>query len=125
MDLGHAISWDQPLLGVGPDLWGISDPAPNLEVAHPFADRGHDAGAFAAGDEGKRGLRIEARALIDVDEVEPYRRLPDPDLAWPRRADRDLFPFEDLGTAILMDTYRLFLCIPRFSFCCLLSALGF
>ena len=113
-DLDHAVGGDQPLFGIGADRPGISDAAPDLQVAHALADRGDDAGPFHARDEGKRRLWVEAGAVIDVDEVEPDRRLLDLDLAGAGLADLDLLPFEDFGPAIFMHPDRVGHSIPSF-----------
>jgi hypothetical protein len=64
-----------------------------------------DPGAFDPGRERQR-LRIEAGAVIDVDEVEPDRVLAESDLAGAGLADLDRLPLQDLGAARLMDSDR-------------------
>ena len=41
--------------------------------------------------------------MIDVDVVEPDGGMLDPDLAFTRRAELDLFPFQDLRSAVLVN----------------------
>ena len=94
-----------PGLGVGAQLAaGIGDPLAGLEPLDPGAHRLDHAGAFGAQRQGEIGQRIEPGALVDVDEVETDRGVPDADLALSGIADVDVFPRENLGPAGFMDT---------------------
>ncbi len=70
----------------------------HVEPRHALADRLDDAGAFLA--EHRRHLgRVEARAVIGVDEVEADRLVPDADLAGSRLRHGDIDRLEHVGTA--------------------------
>ena len=94
-----------PSLGVGAKLTaGIGDPLAGLEPLDPGTHRLDHAGAFGAQGQGQIGQRIEPGALVDVDEVETDRGVPDADLAIAGIAHLDVLPCENLGPAGFMDT---------------------
>jgi hypothetical protein len=71
---GDPVGIDQPFLGIAADGPGISDPVALLDVGHIRTNRFDYSGAFDAGGERQR-LRVQAGAVIDVDEVEARRFL--------------------------------------------------
>ena len=71
----------------------------------PGPDPGHDAGAFEPRCERER-VRVEARAVIDVDEVQARRLHPDQELAGSRDGLGEIDQPEDLGATVLFDSDR-------------------
>jgi hypothetical protein len=74
----------------------------HLHLGHPGADLFHLARPFHP-DARRQGQRIEAGAVIDVEEVESGRMKPHPGLAGARPGQRDVRPFHRLGAAGLAD----------------------
>ena len=94
---------DQPLLGVSANRAGVSDAVAKAEVGDARANALDHTRALNSRSERQR-LRIEAGAMIDVDEVEARRLLTQLDLTGAGLADLDLLPFEDLRPSGLMDS---------------------
>src|SRR5258706_2282769 len=80
-----------------------------LDVAHPLAHRLHHAGRLEP-DPGGQRHRVEAAAMVGVDEVEPDRAVADADLAGTGVADVDLLPAHRLGAARLVNPDRVDAC---------------
>ena len=80
----------------------IADPVSDLYIGYAFAHGLDQTSAFAARREGKL-RRIEAGAIIGVDEVEADGRLAHQSLAgaWLFRLER--FLLQDVGSASFMD----------------------
>src|SRR5688572_3710856 len=77
-------------------------PVARLEIADPLADRLHHAGALVAGD--LRQLhRVQTRALVDVDEIDPDRGMADAGLPGAGVTDLDVVVLHDLGTTLLVE----------------------
>ena len=94
----------QALLRVGADRGrGIGDPIPRRRRVDTLPDRFDDPGALHPRRKRERRRGIEPGAEVDVDVVEPYRFVPDPDLAGSGRADLDVFPPHRIGAAGAMD----------------------
>jgi hypothetical protein len=72
------------------------------DATHPGTDRLDDPRALAAEPRRQRA-GIETGALVDVDEIEPDRGLPDQHLAAARLRSHDRFPAQDLWTAVGVD----------------------
>ena len=90
----QAVGRDVAHLGVG---GSIAD----LDLADPGADRRHHPGAFEA-DARLQRQRVEAGAMVDVDEIEPDCMLLDGRLAGGRRRNGKLLPDEDFRAAVLV-----------------------
>ena len=104
LDAHHA------LLAVGAQHAAIGDAVALLEALGLRADLDDHAGRLAADRVGHRRL-VEARARIDVDEVEADRGVLDLHLAGAGRADLDVLELHLFRSAILMhqDRFRHFL----------------
>ncbi len=98
--------FDISLLGVGPGRAAIGDAIAGLEPRDRRSDLDDFAGAFGTRRVRHLRGRIETGAVVDVDEVDPDRVLPQPDLALARRRELDLLELHDFRTAGLMDAYR-------------------
>ena len=78
------------------DVWLISWPEGTETGWH---DHGEASGAFTPDDERRRD-RVDALALVDVDEVDPGRRHGDAHLTRARRRDVAVLHGEDVGAAV-------------------------
>ena len=76
----------------------MAGPVAGLEAGDAFADRVDDAGALRA-DHRREADRIEAGAMVGVDEVQPDRLVADADLARSGLGDRQIDRLEDFGPA--------------------------
>ena len=85
-------------LGAG----GVGDAIADLQVRDARADRLDHAGALAAEDE-RHAHRIQARALVGVDEVGADRVMADADLARAGLADLEIDELQLFGAAGLGD----------------------
>src|SRR5208337_4984728 len=97
---------DVALLGVGAERHRIGDAVARLEVRYPRTDLDDLARALGARRERQR-RRIEAGALINIDEVDADRVLPEPDLALARLRQLDLLELHDLLSACLMNANQI------------------
>ena len=80
---------DIALFCIGAHRAEIADPVARLEEIDPLAQFGDDPRRLGAGHEGCL-VRIKAGAVVDVDEVDAHRFVPDPHLARTgRRVVRD------------------------------------
>jgi len=103
-DGDQAIGRHQPFLGIGADRRvGVGDPVAGLELGDAGAHRLDHAGRFEADDSRQGTRRIEAGPMIDVDVIEPDRRLPNARLTRPWCADVDVLVFQHFGSAVLVD----------------------
>ncbi len=108
--LDQPLGGEQASLGIGAHRpRAIAGAIARLELAHPLAHRLDHAGGLEA-DARRQRERIEAAAVIGVDEVEADRRVADADLAGAGLADRDLLPAHRLGSAGLMNPDRVDAC---------------
>jgi hypothetical protein len=104
--LHHFRRIDQPRLGISAERAGaVGDAVCDLESLNAGTDLFDYARRLESDGGWQIGDGIEPGALIDVDEVEPYRRLPQTNLSRPRLADLDLFETQDLGSAGFMHTH--------------------
>jgi hypothetical protein len=71
------------LFGIGADMHGVSDAVARLQPVDFRADLQNDPAASCPGSKEIPRRRIEARAMIDVDEVQADRGMPDQDLSAP------------------------------------------
>src|SRR6202021_2993241 len=94
--------FDIALLGVGAGGAGVSDAVAGFQSLDRRTHLDHLARAFRAGRERRLGGRIETRAMIDVDEVDPDRMLAESDLALSQRRRLDLLKAHDFRTAGLI-----------------------
>src|SRR6185295_5750286 len=85
---------------------GVTHAIASLDTRHAFADVFHYAGSFQA-DAARKRHRIQARAVIGVDEVQADRGIADPRLSVRRIAYFDIIELEDFRPASLVETYRL------------------
>jgi len=58
----------------------VGDALPDFQGAHAAAERHHDTGRFASGNLRQRPW-IKPAAIIDIDEIDTDRRVPDLHLA--------------------------------------------
>src|SRR4029077_19726746 len=94
--------FDIPLLRVGAWGAGVSDPVACLQPLDRRTDLDHLARPLRPGRERRLRRRIEARAMIDVDEVDPDRMLAQPDLAFAWWQQLDLLKAHHFRTAGLI-----------------------
>ena len=83
-------------------LAGVGGAIACLEVRHARSDGLDHAGRLHPELQRHRQL-VHARALVNVDEVQADRLVPDPDLAGSRLADSDIDDLHLFGTAMLVD----------------------
>ncbi len=84
----------------------VRDAIAGLELADAGANGLDDAGRLAT--EHSRELRwIQARALVDVDEVQPDRRMAHPRLTGAGLGHVDRIPAQDFRAAVGMNTHRM------------------
>ena len=83
----------------------VGDAVAGLELTHTRADSFDDARRLATEYSGQL-QRIQARALVGVDEVQSDRRVAHPRLALPGLRHIDLLPAQDFGTAVRMNSDR-------------------
>src|SRR5688572_15859005 len=108
--LHHPVGRDDALLAIGSRDAGVADAVARLEVGDACADRFDHACALVAGD--RRHLhRVEARALVGIDEIDADRRVPDAHLALARIADLHVVQLKNFGTALLVVSNRLCHCL--------------
>jgi hypothetical protein len=101
----EAVGRHQARLGIGAERRRrISHPLPDGKLAHPLTELLDHARSLEAGDEGQRGGRIEAGAVVDVDEVQSDSGLPQANLARPGGTHGDLLIAEDLRAAGLVNS---------------------
>ena len=93
-----------PHFGIG--TWrsaGIGDAIARLDVRDALAHGFDDAGCFAA-QTARQRQRIEAGAVVGVDEVHADGGVADAGLTFAGLADRNLLPLQDLGATGLVQT---------------------
>lgn len=84
-DADQALGRHVAVIGIGAQTGAhVGDAIADLEFADRRTDRFNDAGRLVA-QAGGQGQRIDALALIDVDEIEADRRLPQLDFMGGRR----------------------------------------
>jgi hypothetical protein len=91
------------LFGVGAWRAGVGDAIAGFEPLDGRSDLDHFARALVAGRKRQPRRRVQAAALIDVDEIDPDRMLAQPDLALGRRRQFDLFEPHRFRAAGLMN----------------------
>ncbi len=96
---------DVALLRIGAERRPVGDPVPHGEFRDFGSHRDDVARGLVAEDEGQR-VRVDALALIDVDEVEADGTLPDPDLAGGGRGEVEVLDRQDLRSAELVNPNR-------------------
>ena len=99
--------------GIHPDLavgavgrQGVGDAVARREPGDAGADHLDAAGALEAEHDRERGHRPGVRnaaAVIGIDEVEPDRLVPEPDLAGAGRGHVERLPAKHAGGALLVD----------------------
>ncbi len=105
-DLDDGGSRHRARLSVGADrALRIRDAIAFLQAHHFRADRIDDAGAFEAKAVWQR-VRIQAGAVVNVDEIQTDRVLTDSHLARPRIGHVGFDQFNDFGTAVRADHDR-------------------
>src|ERR1039458_10040462 len=77
---------------------------PYAQAAHTAPQRDDDPGGLAPGYFRQRS-RIQAAAVIDIDEVNADRRMAQLHFATRRRRELMALPLEHLGTAVLVEDY--------------------
>ena len=103
----QAIGRDQPRLGIGADRGGaIGDAVARLQIGDAGADFLDHAGRLAA-ETARQLARINAGAIVDVDEVQSDRGVANPRLARTGLAELDLLPDQNLGTTGLVKADRM------------------
>ncbi len=96
---------DVACLGVGADGTGrIADAVADSEAGHPLAERLDRRRPLPSRSPRERD-RVEAGAVIRVDEVETNRRVLDADLAWPGRRELDGLPAKDIRPADFVNAH--------------------
>ena len=104
---GHrAVGREEHVLGVGAEHVRPRDPVSLAEEGHARPHGGHDARALHARDERQR-VRVEAGAVVDVDEVDAGRLHPDHDLPGSGRRDGHVGETQHVGPAKALDSNRL------------------
>src|SRR6185312_15189442 len=95
---------NEPRLGIGADRRvAVSDAVADLEIGDAGAELFDDPRRLIAEHGGHRH-RVDAAAIVGVDEIEADRGLANACLARAGLADLDLFPAQDFGAAGLVDT---------------------
>jgi hypothetical protein len=102
-ELDEPVGGDEALLRIRAVRAVVADAVAGADHRHVRSDGDDRAGPFAAGDKGKVGRLVEADAVINVDEIQPDRLMPDAGLARPGIADFDIFPLQDFRTAMFVD----------------------
>ena len=97
---------DQPALRVAAEVHAVDDAIADSHLGHAVADRLDDAGAFIADGQRERRRRVEPGSEVDVDVVEPDRRLPDQRLARSRIGDLDRLPAQNVRAAGFVNAHR-------------------
>ena len=101
--LEQAVGGDQPLLRIGTDRRGpIGNPIAWFQVGDPAADLLDHARSLASKPV-RQGQRIKARAIVDVEKVEPHGGMADARLPSAGLADLDFLPDKNLGPAGFVD----------------------
>src|SRR3569623_134097 len=99
------IGCDQAFVGIRAHRAGVGHSVARMKVGDALPDRRDDTRALDSRRERKVDL-VEADAVVDVDEIEPDRFVPHPDLSGPRLADRPLLELENLRSANLANDTR-------------------
>lgn len=95
---------NHPGFGVGTGhATGVCHPVAGLEQLDTLAHRLHNTGSLDA-QAARQGRRIHARAVIDVNVVEPDGGLAQPDLPRLRILGVDVLPFENIRAASFMNS---------------------
>jgi hypothetical protein len=84
----------------------VGDAVADFDLADARADGLDYARCLAAEHRGKRH-RIQAGALVGIDEVEPDRRVPDAHLARTGVGDLDAVPAQNFRAAVRMNSHRM------------------
>ena len=85
------------LLGIGAERRAVGHAVAGRELGHVGADRDDVAGRLVAEDQ-RQGVRVDALALVDVDEVEPHGALPYADLSGAGWREGDVLDRQDVGS---------------------------
>ncbi len=109
-DLHHALGGHQARFAVGARQPGVADAIAFLEALHPGTDGVDHARGLVAGGAGQLH-RIEARALVDVDEIDADRGVPDANLPLAGLADLHVVDLQHLGPALLVIPHCLRHCL--------------
>ena len=112
----HAVGRHIAGLAVRANQSGVRNPIALLESAHAGAHRVDNPRSLVARHGGQLH-RIQARALIGVDEIDADRGVPDADLPRSGFADVDVLKLQDVRSACLVKTHC-------FCHCCLLFLLS-
>ena len=102
-DFDHALGRHHARLAIGAGEPGISDAIACLQVLHALAHGLDHARGLVAGHH-RQLHRVEARALIGIDEVDPDRGVPDAHLSRTGVGDRDVVHLQCFRSAVLMET---------------------
>jgi hypothetical protein len=102
----EAIGGHESALGVGADRRRcVGHTLADAQVAHALAHGFDDAGCLEPRHERQLRRRIQPRAVVDVDEIESDRRLPEQDLSGARRPDLDFLEAQSVRPAHLMHAH--------------------
>ena len=102
--LDETIGREGPFDAIAADASGIGDAVTDPEVPHALADGGDLSRPLGPDDERQAaGRRIEAGAIVGIDEVDATGVVPDDDLACLHGGSRDVLEVQDLRSTRLVD----------------------